>query len=102
MPRLIVPLFALFLITGCSQKPAPDLEPLPPIEFSQSQITPFLAQDTWKTTPHDWNIINDALKYEIQTPDALETRLTKADRLIWKNASVHLEEAQIQRKDALI
>lgn len=102
MPRLIVPLLALFLITGCSQKSAPELEPLPPIEFSQSQITPFLTPDTWKTAPHDWNIVNDALKYEIQTPDALETRLTKTDRLIWKDALVHLEEAQMQRKDALI
>ena len=87
MSRHLVPILAFFLIAGCSSKPAPDLEPLPPIEFSQSEITPFLTQDVWKSTPYDWNIVNDALKYEIQMPDALETRLTKEDRLLWRSSA---------------
>ncbi|MBQ9244373.1 MAG: hypothetical protein IJ165_14345 [Proteobacteria bacterium] len=102
MPKYLNILLALILFTGCSPKAAPDLEPLPQIEFSRSEITPFLTQDAWHTAQRDWNIVNDALRYEIQTPDALETRLSKDDRLIWKSALVHLEEAQLQRKDALI
>ena len=93
-------IFAVIFSFGCEQKKDPTLEPLPEIHWDSPAVTPFLTQDAWKTASQDWIIINDALRFSFDLPEALETRLTKEDREVWKNALENIERSQLERNDA--
>ena len=99
----LVLLASVFLgLSGCEQKAETVLEPLPSIEWQEQAVTPFLTSETWKTAPRDWKILNESLRYTVELPEALETRLSKDDREIWKDALENMERSQLERKDAAV
>ena len=94
-------LFIIF-IGGCEQKRETSLEPLPEIIWDAPPVTPFLPQDTWENAKADWGMLNDTLRFSFDLPEALETKLTREDREIWRDALKNMEQSQLERKDAAV
>ncbi len=99
-PKILV--IFLFLFTGCSPKQEAVLEPLPEIEYHTAQVTPFLPKEAWTHDAQDWTLVSESLRFQIQQPEALETKLDRNDREIWKTMLQHLEQSQQDRREALI
>ena len=45
---------AVLLCTGCTQKEESVLEPIPPLQWQEMQVTPFLAESAWRNTQPNW------------------------------------------------
>ena len=88
--------------SGCGPKEEAVLEPIPAMRWQELPVTPFLGEAAWRNTQPNWGLVGDALRFEIRPPEALETRLLREDRDVWKNALVHLEQVQQERKKASV
>ena len=100
--RGLVAILVPLMLNACSRQPDAMPTPLPRLEMHPVEVTPFIPESAWKTTPRDWNTLSSALRFQITPPEALETRLQKDDREHWKNVLSHIELSQIERKDALV
>lgn len=89
-----------FLTASCSRQPEVELDPLPAIEYQDISITPFLSSKEW--TDKDWSLIGDAFRYQIVLPEALETKLQRDDREIWKQMIQHIEQSQAERREGMV
>ena len=92
----------VFLSCGCHPKEEAVLEPLPALSWQESEMPAFNPESVWENSKRDWSVIGDALRFEIHLPEALETKLEKSDRELWRSALTHIEESQIERKEAQI
>ena len=99
--RILILLLAVVL-SGCAPKETVESEPLPVIAAVEVPIVPFLTPTAWETSNRDWAIIDDALRFNVALPDALETRLLKEDRVIWKEVLTQYEQSQLSRRDASV
>ena len=88
--------------SGCGPKEEAVLEPIPAMRWQELPVTPFLGEAAWRNTQPNWGLVGDALRFEIRPPEALETRLLREDRDVWKDALVHLEQVQQERKKASV
>lgn len=90
------------LAFACTPKPSATNDTLPAIFYKVEEIIPF------KTTPSldkndRWNdALNEQLHADISIPNALETRLKKEDREIWKDVLKNIETFQTEKKNAAI
>lgn len=89
-------------MTACEQKQPVVLEPLPVLAMPEVELTPFLPKTAWSDQLIDWKIVSSALRDGVTMPDALETRLTRDDREIWKRVSANVEAYEANRRDALV
>ena len=99
--RFLMALMAI-LVAGCGPRPVAETEPFPSIEFTEQPVVPFLTPTAWETSNRDWALIDDALQFRVTLPEALETRLLKEDRLIWKEVLTQYEQSQLSRRDASV
>ncbi|MBQ9396140.1 MAG: hypothetical protein IJU23_11600, partial [Proteobacteria bacterium] len=89
------------VLTGsCSRQPEVELDPLPAIEYQDIDIAPFLPSKAW--SEKDWAIIGDALRYQITVPEALETKLQRDDREVWKQMVQYMEQSQAERREGMV
>lgn len=95
-------LLALCALPSCSKPSEPPADSIAPIEWQSPGVVPFLPPQAWHSASDGQGILEDALKFQLDIPEALETRLLKPDREIWKAALTHLEKARRARKDALL
>ena len=96
---LIIILIALLAIS-CSRQPEIEIDPLPSIEYQEIDIVPFTPSKTWNDK--DWAIIGDALRYQITVPEALETKLQRDDREVWKQMVQFMEQSQVERREGMV
>lgn len=81
-----------------NNEPDKIIEPLPAIAWDPLPIPNAKAA----AEARDWTQTKNILRTEMTLPDALETRLNKADREIWRNVLTHIEAFKKERKDALL
>ena len=93
---------SVVLVVGCGPRPVAETEPFPAIEFNEQPVVSFLTPTAWETSNRDWALIEDALQFRVTLPEALETRLLKEDRLIWKEVLTQYEQSQLSRRDASV
>ena len=87
---------------ACEQKETIVLEPLPTMTWHDMPVTLFLTKDAWRGQKMDWAMITTALRNDVVLPDALETRLLREDREIWKNVIAAVESYELNRRNALV
>lgn len=90
------------LFWGCAPKEETVLDPIPAMTWEELSVTPFLPIERWQTGARDWNVVNDSLRMNVDLPEALETRLSREDREVWRDAILHVEQSQAERKEAQI
>jgi len=94
-------LMALALV-ACRREEAIVLEPLPAIAWEDVALSPFASKEAWSGQRMDWAIVTAALRSEIEVPEALETKLHRDERRLWKEAIASLEQYQLLRRNALV
>ena len=103
MNRVIcIIIVVLFFAVGCAPKEVVESEPLPAIAYRDMPIVPFLTVQSWETSNRDWGLVDEALRYSVVLPEALETRLLKEDRAIWKEVLTQYEQSQLSRREASV
>ena len=87
---------------SCEQKEVIVLEPIPIMTLHEIPVTRFLTKDAWRGQKMDWEMITTALRNDVIMPDALETKLLREDREIWKNVLTAVESYELNLRDALV
>lgn len=88
---------------ACEQKKAPIvLEPLPNVVWHEVEVTTFLTKDAWTGQRVDWNLVSKAVSDDVAMPEALETKLLREDRELWKQVLANMEVFDQQRKSARV
>ena len=99
---ILIPIFVVVWgVLGCTSKEPQVLEAIPAMTWRETQTAPFYTRDQWKNAERDWGMIDAGLRQPLSQPEALETRLLREDREVWREALTHLEVARSERKEAL-
>lgn len=87
---------------SCEQKEVIVLEPIPVMTLHEIPVTRFLTKEAWRGQKMDWEMITTALRNDVVMPEALETKLLREDREIWKNVLTSIESYELNLRDALV
>jgi|GEM_PF-2484055 hypothetical protein len=99
-PIVVLCLCALFLSLSCRSQTPPELEALPALQWSSVELSNFVPREKWEGRRVDWEQVNKGLRFDLQIPQALETKLHKTERENWKMALDAFERYQVVQKDA--
>ena len=81
-------------LASCSKKETIPLEPIPAMTWQAPEVVPFIPMQQWQNQPLPWNDIYPTLENSIDIPQALETKLHREEREIWKSALQNMEFVQ--------
>lgn len=105
-PLICAAIFALSLsVAGCRRTPDETQETIPALNCEAepiAQISAPAAARARQTSQNGSDALNNALRAAVSPPDALETRLQKEERIIWKDVLRNIEACGLERKDAMI
>lgn len=89
-------------VCACEQKEVIVLEPIPVMTLHEIPVSRFLTKEAWRGQKIDWEMISTALRNDVVLPDALETKLLREDREIWKNVLASVETYELYLRDARV
>lgn len=84
-------------LASCSKKETIPLEPIPAMTWQAPEVVPFIPMQQWQNQPLPWNDIYPTLENNIDIPQALETKLQREEREIWKSALQNMEFVQNEK-----